>query len=184
MPGVPQIETGGSSAHGQPWNPHAKLIHPPDMDYPGAACPPVPDDVILVPKDLPGPTNDSVLYPHTEVFFEGWAWDSAGLGDSGHKVPSGKEELATCHKPHPFYTQYTNAYANDTNYTMGMPTLGSKAAHPNAVLKAADTLAEMLKQVRRNHIFVQVSSRNRCFYQDRPETDVRKTQNKARFTHT
>ena len=61
----------------------------------------------------------------------------------------GKSALAAvgCSKPHPFYTQYTNAYAEDTNYTMGMPTLGSAAAHPNAVLKAADTLAQMLKQI-------------------------------------
>jgi hypothetical protein len=149
MPGVPQVETGGSSAPLQPWNPQAKLIHPPDMEFPGAACPPVPDDVLLVPKNLPGPTNGSVLYSHTEVFFEGWAWDSAGLGDSGFKLPNSKKKLSSCHKPHPFYTQYTNAYANDTNYTMGMPTLGSSAAHPNAVLKAADTLAQMLSQVDR-----------------------------------
>ena len=62
MPGTPQIETGGSSRPNKPWNPDAKLIPPPDMDYPGAACPPVPDDVIVVPKNLPGPTPNSTLY--------------------------------------------------------------------------------------------------------------------------
>ena len=147
MPGTPQIETGGSSRPNKPWNPDAKLIPPPDMDYPGAACPPVPDDVIVVPKNLPGPTPNSTLYSHTEVFFAGWAWDGAGLGDQAHRLPHNAKHPAGCSKPHPFYTQYTNAYAEDTNYTMGMPTLGSAAAHPNAVLKAADTLAQMLKQI-------------------------------------
>jgi hypothetical protein len=122
MPGVPQVETGGSGADGQPWNPAARVIPPPDMDYPGAACPPVPGDVLVVPKNLPGPTNGSTLYSHTEIFFSGWAWNGAGLGDGTHTLPThtgdrkGKH-LSSCTKPHPFYTQYTNSYANDTNYT-------------------------------------------------------------------
>ena len=61
MPGVPQINTGGSSAVGHPWNPAARLTKPPSMEQPSAHCPPVPDDIVVVPKNLPGPTNGSVL---------------------------------------------------------------------------------------------------------------------------
>ena len=122
---------------------HKAPVRPPSADAAGAVCTPAPADVLVAQGK--GPLNGS-LYPHgPKIFFVGGlSWDD---GDAlrGWDLP--EWGMAGCATPHPFYTQYVAAYANDTTYHQAIPILGSAAAPPAALNKAADTIAEMLRQM-------------------------------------
>jgi len=98
----------------------------------------MPDDVVVV-----GPP----LYNQTRVFFVGGLQLGADDPLKGYKLPAGAAAPGSCAPPHPFYTKYVNAYANDTTHENGMPVIGSAAAPDAALLSAATTVAEYLRQL-------------------------------------
>lgn len=114
-------------------------IRPPHSGY----CPPLPADLIVAQGK--GPLPNTSLYPDPEVFFVGGLTWGDGDPLEGHKLP--RAGIAGCATPHSFYTQYVSAYANDTDFRSSIPVLGSAAAPAAALLKAADSIAEMLRQL-------------------------------------
>jgi len=109
------------------------VIAPPDAGY----CPPIPSDVVQV-----GPP----LYNITKVFFVGGLTSDDPDALLGHTLPKG-QSVGSCARPHSFYSKYVNAYAEDTSFKLGVPVIGSSAAPDAALLRAAQTIAEMLRQL-------------------------------------
>ncbi|CAK0808952.1 unnamed protein product [Prorocentrum cordatum] len=133
MPVVPLVDTGAGSL--------ARIREPPSMDAAGVICPSWPEDVMLV-QGL-SPWRNASLYSRPKVFFsDGLDHDSAGVG---HFMPT--TGLPGCRKPHPFYTKYLLARSEDCSVAEGIPVLGSKNAPDAAMLKAGETIAEMLRQI-------------------------------------
>lgn len=54
--------------------------------------------------------------------------------------------LSTCARLDPFYTQYANAFSDPVPPGFGIPVIGGAKAPPAAVVKARDTIAEMIRQ--------------------------------------
>ena len=151
MPRIPLIDSGVPGSF--------KVSAPPDMQHPGvvtvvasrlaaahnslagAVCPTLPS-VVVVAQGL-NPWRNGSLYKRPKVFFvEGI---ETGDGPEGDYVP--KSGMASCAKPHPFYTQYINARAKGSSVEAGIPVLGSSVAPTAALVTAADTIAEMLRQI-------------------------------------
>jgi len=132
MPFIPLLDTGIGEL--------AKVIDPPSMDTVGSICPKWASDVVIA-QGL-NPWRNGSLYPKTKIFFVDGLGDS---GSEGHDIP--KSGLATCEKPHSFYTKYLLARANGTGVTDGIPVIGSKKAPDAALVTAGATIAEMLRQI-------------------------------------
>eukprot|EP00746_Dinoflagellata_sp_MGD_P125582 gnl/MRDRNA2_/MRDRNA2_60351_c0_seq1.p1 gnl/MRDRNA2_/MRDRNA2_60351_c0~~gnl/MRDRNA2_/MRDRNA2_60351_c0_seq1.p1 ORF type:complete len:523 (-),score=74.30 gnl/MRDRNA2_/MRDRNA2_60351_c0_seq1:43-1392(-) len=120
MPFVPLVDTGVESDQ--------QVISPPSMLTEGAICPSLPSDLILV---------NATFNRKPTVFLPGES-DSRELPRSG---------LTPCTKPDPFYTKYLLARSRGSRIADGIPVLGSKFAPDAALIKAAETIAEMLRQM-------------------------------------
>jgi hypothetical protein len=132
MPFIPLLDTGlGASA---------KVVVPPSMHTAGAICPKWPSDVIVA-QGL-NPWRNGSLYPKTKLFFVDGL---DGGGSVGYDVP--ESGLATCEKPHEFYTKYLLARAIGTGVGEGIPVIGSERAPDAALVTAGATIAEMLRQM-------------------------------------
>lgn len=104
-------------------------------------CPELPSDVVIA-QGL-NPWRNGSLYKRPKIFFvEGI---ETGDGPEGDYIP--KTGVAGCAKPHHFYTQYINARAKGSSIEAGIPVLGSSIAPKAALLTAAETIAEMLRQI-------------------------------------
>jgi len=133
MPFIPLMDTGTGL--------DAKVQSPPLPTASGAVCPTWTDDVVLA-QGL-NPWRNGSLYKRTKIFFvEGLDHDAQG---EGHDIPS--TGLASCQAPHPFYKKYLLARPKGTDVRSGLPVLGSSAAPDAALLVAAQTIAEMLRQM-------------------------------------
>lgn len=132
MPITPLLDTGvGLETH---------VAAPPARTTPGAVCPEMPDDVVVA-QGL-NPWRNGSLYRRKKIFFVDGL--DAGPGE-GHEIPAAG--LVPCARPHPFYTKYVLARPPDTGLAAGVPVLGSAAAPDAALLSAAATIAEMLRQM-------------------------------------
>lgn len=111
------------------------------MSTSGAICSEWPTDIIKHTNGL-NPFRNGSLYKRDRIFFINGL---EGQGSEGHAIP--RSGLAGCEKPHNFYKKYVLARAEGVVVAEGIPVLGSAAAPDAALLSAARTIAEMLKQM-------------------------------------
>ena len=130
MQPIPLADTGASPGN-------ATVTAPPEAGE--AYCPPLPDQVVSI--RYPGTDSSSVFV------FGGLTWDDAPNKALGRLPASYNHTLGACGKPHPFYTQYTNAHTADVGPSLGVPVIASSAVPPEAVLKAGQSVAEMLSML-------------------------------------
>lgn len=122
MPVVPLVDTGVGQDQ--------KIIAPPSMTTPGAVCPHLPNDLIVV---------NASFNEKAQVFLPG------ELGEDAHNLP--ESGLTPCQKPDPFYTKYVLARPRGSRVEDGIPVLGSPWAPDAAIISAAATISEMLRQM-------------------------------------
>eukprot|EP00928_Gymnodinium_smaydae_P065265 TRINITY_DN48434_c0_g1_i1.p1 TRINITY_DN48434_c0_g1~~TRINITY_DN48434_c0_g1_i1.p1 ORF type:complete len:462 (-),score=48.12 TRINITY_DN48434_c0_g1_i1:6-1391(-) len=132
MPFVPLIDTGAGAT--------ARVVSPPHAKSPGAVCPAWSDEVVVA-QGL-NPFRNGSLYSKPKIFF---ADGLDGSGPEGHFIPNAG--LATCQQPHRFYTKYVLARSESAKVSEGIPILGSASTPDAAMLSAAGTIAEMLRQM-------------------------------------
>eukprot|EP00931_Biecheleriopsis_adriatica_P068153 TRINITY_DN42173_c0_g1_i1.p1 TRINITY_DN42173_c0_g1~~TRINITY_DN42173_c0_g1_i1.p1 ORF type:complete len:475 (+),score=56.70 TRINITY_DN42173_c0_g1_i1:136-1560(+) len=135
MPPLPLVDTGLGE--------DLRIVEPPSMSTKGSLCAEWPSDIVKYAQGL-NPFRNGTLYNHDKIFFVNGI---DGQGPEGHYVP--KTGLAHCERPHSFYTKYILARSADAEVVEGIPVLGSTAAPDAAMLTAAKTIAEMLRQMER-----------------------------------
>jgi len=135
MPPLPLVDTGVGEG--------LMVKEPPSMSTEGALCADWPSDIIKRAQGL-NPFRNASLYKHDQIFFiDGLS----GQGPEGHAVP--QTGLAGCERPHSFYKKYVLARSEHAEVAEGIPVLGSAKAPDAAMLTAARTIAEMLRQMER-----------------------------------
>lgn len=122
MPVVPLVDTGIGSDQ--------QVVSPPSMQTAGAICPSLPSNLVVV----------NASFNRKPVLFLPGESDPHDLPRSG---------LTPCERPDQFYSKYVLARSWGSRVADGIPVLGSKWAPDAALIKAAETIAEMLRQMDR-----------------------------------